>query len=158
MCKSSVERNELFPNNSCSAFRTEVFPTLFMPVSTVVSERLILKSFNPRNPSILISLISIFCIRRQLKLLCAKVILLWQKMLVYQIKFCTFALVKQDSACMNRIKEVLDAKELANRLGKTFNMINLYTTNRVQPPIHVLYQIAEILDIDVRELLVSNKI
>ena len=43
---------------------------------------------------------------------------------------------------MNRIKEVLDAKgisqtELANRLGKTFNMINLYTTNRVQPPIHV---------------------
>ena len=84
-------------------------------------------------------------------------------MLVYQIKFCTFALVKQDSACMNRIKEVLEAKgisqtELANRLGKTFNMINLYTTNRVQPPIHVLYQIAEILDIDVRELLVSNKI
>ena len=66
-------------------------------------------------------------------------------------------------AYMNRIKEVLDAKgisqtELANRLGKTFNMINLYTTNRVQPPIHVLYQIAEILDIDVRELLVSNKI
>ncbi|MBU9140420.1 helix-turn-helix domain-containing protein, partial [Phocaeicola vulgatus] len=61
---------------------------------------------------------------------------------------------------MNRIKEVLDAKgisqtELANRLGKTFNMINLYTTNRVQPPIHVLYQIAEILDIDVRELLGS---
>lgn len=44
---------------------------------------------------------------------------------------------------MNRIKEVLDAKgisqtELANRLGKTFNMANLYTTNRVQPPIHVL--------------------
>lgn len=84
-------------------------------------------------------------------------------MLVYQVKFCIFAVVKQDSAYMNRIKEVLDAKgisqtELANRLGKSFNMINLYTTNRVQPPIHVLYQIAEILDIDVRELLVSNKI
>ena len=46
---------------------------------------------------------------------------------------------------MNRIKEVLDAKgisqtELANRLGKTFNMVNLYTTNRVQPPIHVLVE------------------
>lgn len=44
---------------------------------------------------------------------------------------------------MNRIKEVLDAKgisqtELANRLGKTFNMVNLYTTNKVQPPIPVL--------------------
>ncbi len=64
---------------------------------------------------------------------------------------------------MNRIKEVLDAKgisqtELASRLGKTFNMVNLYATNRVQPPIHILYQIAEILDIDVRELLVPNKL
>lgn len=34
---------------------------------------------------------------------------------------------------MNRIKEVLEAKgisqtELANKLGKTFNMVNLYTT------------------------------
>ncbi|MEE0363168.1 MAG: helix-turn-helix transcriptional regulator [Prevotella sp.] len=40
---------------------------------------------------------------------------------------------------MNRIKEVLEAKdisqtELANRLGKTFNMVNLYASNKVQPP------------------------
>lgn len=96
-------------------------------------------------------------------MLYAKVILLWQKTPVYQIKFCTFALVKQDSTCMNRIKEVLDAKgisqtELANRLGKTFNMVNLYTTNRVQPPIHVLYQIAEILNEDVRSLLIPNEL
>lgn len=66
-------------------------------------------------------------------------------------------------AYMNRIKEVLDAKgisqtELANRLGKTFNMVNLYATNKVQPPIPVLYQIADILNIDVRELLIPNKI
>ena len=64
---------------------------------------------------------------------------------------------------MNRIKEVLDAKgisqtELANRLGKTFNMVNLYTTNRVKPPIHVLYQIAEILNEDVRSLLIPNEL
>lgn len=63
---------------------------------------------------------------------------------------------------MNRIKEVLEVKgisqtELANKLGKTFNMVNLYATNKVQPPIPVLYQIANILDVDVRELLVSNK-
>lgn len=49
---------------------------------------------------------------------------------------------------MNRIKEVLEAKgisqtELANRLGKTFNMVNLYATNKMQPPIPVLYRIAE---------------
>lgn len=36
-------------------------------------------------------------------------------------------------------------------------MVNLYASNKVQPPISVLYQIANILDIDVRELLISNK-
>lgn len=64
--------------------------------------------------------------------------------------------------CKNCIKEALAARgisqtELANRLGKTFNMVNLYASNKVQPPISVLYQIANILDIDVRELLISNK-
>lgn len=64
---------------------------------------------------------------------------------------------------MNRIKEVLEEKgisqtELANMLGKSFNMVNLYATNRVQPPVPVLYQIAEFLNIDVRTLLIPNKI
>lgn len=64
---------------------------------------------------------------------------------------------------MNKIKEILEAKgisqtELADRLGKCFNMVNLYATNKVQPPISVLYQIADILNIDVRELLVPNQI
>lgn len=67
------------------------------------------------------------------------------------------------TTCTNRIKEVLDAKgisqtELANRLGKTFNMVNLYATNKVQPPLPVLYQIANILNIDLRDLLVPNQI
>lgn len=71
--------------------------------------------------------------------------------------------IKTKTEYMNRIKEVLDAKgisqtELANRLGKTFNMVNLYATNKVQPPISVLYQIADILNVDVRDLLISNKI
>lgn len=64
---------------------------------------------------------------------------------------------------MNRIKEALNVKgitqtELANGLGKTFNMVNLYATNKVQPPLPVLYQIADILNIDIRELLIPNKI
>lgn len=63
---------------------------------------------------------------------------------------------------MNRIKEFLEAKgmsqtDLAHRLGKSFNMVNLYATNKVQPPIPVLYKIANILQVDVRDLLVSNK-
>lgn len=62
---------------------------------------------------------------------------------------------------MNRIKEALVARgisqtELANKLGKTFNMVNLYASNKVQPPIPVLYQIADILKMDVRELLLPN--
>ena len=62
---------------------------------------------------------------------------------------------------MNRIKEALKTKgisqtELANKLGKTFNMVNLYASNKVQPPIPVLYKIADILKMDVRELLLPN--
>ena len=69
----------------------------------------------------------------------------------------------QNQDKMNRIKEILERKgvsqtDLAHRLGKTFNMVNLYATNKVLPPIPILYKIAEILDVDIRELLVSNKI
>ncbi|EIY18797.1 XRE family transcriptional regulator [Bacteroides sp. AM18-9] len=63
---------------------------------------------------------------------------------------------------MNRIREFLEVKgitqtDLAHRLGKSFNMVNLYVTNKVQPPIPVLYEIADILDVDVRKLLLPNK-
>lgn len=64
---------------------------------------------------------------------------------------------------MNRIKEVLTEKhisqtELAKRLGKGYNMVNLYATNKIQPPIRILYEIAEVLNVDVRSLLIPNKI
>lgn len=63
---------------------------------------------------------------------------------------------------MNRIREFLDVKgisqtDLAHRIGKSFNTVNLYAANKVQPPIPVLYKIADILEVDVRELLVSSK-
>ncbi|MDO4771885.1 helix-turn-helix domain-containing protein [Porphyromonas sp.] len=63
---------------------------------------------------------------------------------------------------MNKIREVLKEKgmsqmKLSARLGKSFNMVNLYVGNKHQPSIPTLYQIAEILDVDVRDLLVSNK-
>lgn len=62
---------------------------------------------------------------------------------------------------MNRIKEFLEAKgmsqtDLVHKLGKSFNMVNLYTTNKVQPPIPILYEIADILKVDVKELLLPN--
>jgi transcriptional regulator with XRE-family HTH domain len=63
---------------------------------------------------------------------------------------------------MNRIKEVLDEKGikqtwLAEKLGKSYNMVNGYVQNRQQPRLEVLNEIAEILDIDIKELIVSNK-
>ena len=63
---------------------------------------------------------------------------------------------------LNKIKEALKTKrmsqkELSVRLGKSFSRVNLYVSNKVQPSIPTLYHIAEILDVDVRELLVSNK-
>ncbi|PHR15065.1 MAG: transcriptional regulator [Aequorivita sp.] len=63
---------------------------------------------------------------------------------------------------MNRIKEVLEEKGikqiwLAKQLGKSYNMVNSYVQNRRQPSIECLYEIAEILNISVKELLVEHK-
>jgi len=63
---------------------------------------------------------------------------------------------------MNRIKEVLEQKGikqtwLAEKLGKSYNMVNAYAQNRQQPRLETLMEIANILDIDVKELIISNK-
>jgi len=63
---------------------------------------------------------------------------------------------------MNRIKEVLEEKGikqkwLAEQLCKSYNMVNGYVQNRQQPRLEVLNEIAEILNIDIKELIVSNK-
>jgi transcriptional regulator with XRE-family HTH domain len=59
---------------------------------------------------------------------------------------------------MNRIKEVLNDKGikqtwLANKLGKSYNVVNGYVTNKRKPSIEVLYEIAKLLQVDVKELL-----
>ena len=64
---------------------------------------------------------------------------------------------------MNRIKEVLVLKGikqvwLADKLGKSYNVVNGYVQNRTQPSVEVLYEIAKILDVDVKELLTSSKL
>lgn len=63
---------------------------------------------------------------------------------------------------MNRIKEVLEDKGikqtwLAEKLDKSFAMVNAYAQNRRQPSLEVLRNIAKILDIDVRELIQPTK-
>jgi transcriptional regulator with XRE-family HTH domain len=59
---------------------------------------------------------------------------------------------------MNRIKEVLNDKGikqtwLAHRLGKSYNVVNGYVSNKRQPSIEVLYEIAKLLQVDAKELL-----
>jgi len=63
---------------------------------------------------------------------------------------------------MNRIKEVLEEKGikqtwLAEKLDKSYNMVNGYVQNRQQPRLEVLSEIAKILDVDIKELITSSK-
>ena len=63
---------------------------------------------------------------------------------------------------MNRIKEVLHEKGikqtwLAEQLGKSYNMVNAYVQNRQQPRLEILFQIAELLDVEVKDLIEDRK-
>lgn len=65
-------------------------------------------------------------------------------------------------AIINRIKAVLAEKQLkskwlAERLEKSENTVSKWCSNKVQPSLENLVAIAKILDIDVKELLVSTK-
>ncbi len=65
------------------------------------------------------------------------------------------------SVTMNRIKEVLKEKGikqiwLANKLGKSYNMVNGYVQNRQQPRLEVLFEIAKLFNIDPKELIQSD--
>lgn len=62
---------------------------------------------------------------------------------------------------MNRIKEVLEAKGikqtwLADQIGKSYNMVNRYVGNKIQPSIKDLFLIAEVLGVDPKELLKTD--
>ncbi|MCG8760957.1 helix-turn-helix transcriptional regulator, partial [Tenacibaculum finnmarkense] len=46
---------------------------------------------------------------------------------------------------------------LAEKLNKSYNMINAYVQNRRQPNLEDLFKIAKILDVDVRLLITSTK-
>lgn len=62
---------------------------------------------------------------------------------------------------LNRIKEALEDKGitqtwLAKKLGKSFSVVNAYACNRQQPPLETLYEIAEILQVQVKNLLIEK--
>lgn len=66
-----------------------------------------------------------------------------------------------DNFGKNRVREVLDALgisqvKLARGIDTTSKHINAICTNRNQPSVKTLYQIADFLQIDARELLHYN--
>ena len=68
----------------------------------------------------------------------------------------------KEKQTFNRIKAVLAEKGktnlwLAEQLGKNKTTVSKWCTNEMQPTMESLFQIAEVLDVDVRELLVSTK-
>ena len=62
----------------------------------------------------------------------------------------------------NRIKVVLAEKEktgtwLSEQMNRNIGTVSRWMTNKVQPSVEQLYEIAYHLDVDVKELLVSSK-
>jgi transcriptional regulator with XRE-family HTH domain len=63
---------------------------------------------------------------------------------------------------MNRIKEVLKHKGisqtwLAEKMDKSYPTINEYSRNKRQPSLEDLYKIAEILQVNAKDLLVDSE-
>lgn len=68
----------------------------------------------------------------------------------------------QKSSILNRIKEILDEKkltqvQLCEMIGKSFESVNAYCSNRRQPSLELLYIISEVLNCSIKDLLVDNK-
>ena len=62
---------------------------------------------------------------------------------------------------LNRIKLVLVEKEvsqteLAKKLEKSFSTINAYCSNRKQPSLELLNEIADILSVSMKDLIVDK--
>ncbi|BFP43231.1 helix-turn-helix transcriptional regulator [Flavobacteriaceae bacterium GF1] len=63
---------------------------------------------------------------------------------------------------MNRIKEILKKQGrtqtwLADQINKSYVVVTNYCNNKSQPSLPLLNKIAEVLDVDVRDLIVPTK-
>lgn len=63
---------------------------------------------------------------------------------------------------LNRIKVVMAEKDktglwLSEQIGKSSTTVSKYLNQRVQPDLKTLNEIANALDVDVKDLLVSNR-
>ena len=63
---------------------------------------------------------------------------------------------------LNRLKDVLaeqkkTGKWLAEQLDKDTSTVSKWCSNKMQPSLEMLMKIAETLDVDIRELIVTTK-
>lgn len=85
-------------------------------------------------------------------------------LLIIQIKWINLhnTLITMGNKTINRLKVVLAEKNrsnkwLAEQLDKNETTVSRWCTNDTQPSVDTLSQIAEILDVDIRNLLSSTK-
>lgn len=62
---------------------------------------------------------------------------------------------------LNCIKSILEDKGisqtwLSKKLGKSFSTVNAYCCNRQQPNLATLYVIAQLLSVELKDLIVDN--
>ena len=67
-----------------------------------------------------------------------------------------------DTVSLNRIKAVLADKQktskwLAEQLGKSETTVSRWASNKIQPSLEQLFEIANVLDIDVKDLIKTSK-
>ena len=63
---------------------------------------------------------------------------------------------------LNRIRAVLEDKGisqtwLAKKLGRRFSTVNAYVCNRSQPNLTTLFEIVQLLSVDMKELITDEK-
>ena len=68
-----------------------------------------------------------------------------------------------DNKDFNRLKVVLVERKrtsrwLATELGKNFTTVSKWCTNTSQPDLPTLNKIADLLDVDVKDLIISTKL
>ena len=74
-----------------------------------------------------------------------------------------FKRINMEERKLNRIKVVLAEKDktgrwLSEKIGKSNCTVSKYINQKVQPDLKTLNLIADILEVDVKDLLISNKI
>jgi DNA-binding Xre family transcriptional regulator len=118
-----------------------------------------------------------YCILNIFDYICAQNAQCWARIIKSDMEIQRYNRLKaaiervQSEVCFNftereqarpQVKIVLAEKErtgtwLSDQMGHSISTVSRWMTNKVQPSVEQLYEIARHLDVDVKELLVSSK-